>query len=109
MLKKIEEYNKKYNDLWLYDPAKTFQSNSRKIIGFLTQGGFCLRLGRSGGLGYVVTEPLLELMTKYNLIENNINECKDDLAAPSGQIQVLIRNPSTLQYNWARLVILNVC
>lgn len=91
--------------LWLETSEE--QTSIRPIMGYLTHGGFCNRIGRSGGLGYVVSQPLLNYMHQLNLLEEEDYKETSE-SRPSKQILVLVRNPSSFLYRWARLVVLNV-
>ena len=80
------------NDLWLSEKSISLDCCSRKIFGFVTDGRFNLGLARCTGLGFVVGKPFLQLI---QLEKRN-------------QIHVLVRNPSSMQYRWARLIVIKL-
>ena len=67
-------------------------------MGYVTDGRFSIRMGRAGGMGWIVAPALVQLISS---LYNADNKHK--------QIHVLVRNRSNLQYRWARLVVLKLC
>ncbi|KAK3090672.1 hypothetical protein FSP39_013594 [Pinctada imbricata] len=68
--------------------TKIFSSCSRRIMGYLSHGGFALSSGGGSGLGFCALSGLAEL---YSIHQNNT---------------VLIRNPKSFKYRFAHIQII---
>ncbi|KAK8372208.1 hypothetical protein O3P69_012588 [Scylla paramamosain] len=89
---------------WLMGANEPLQCCARAIMGYITHGTFSYSHGKAAGIGWVALKPLLRLL----------EQCKESrgqsslLEAPSRgkgtrSLPVLVRNPSTVQYRWAHL------
>lgn len=110
IIAKYRAYQKTMEDLWLMPRDDPLQCCSRKIMGYITQGTFCITLGVSGGVGWVALEPLIQLLLLYEKFyaeTSEMNELQDSCkrGKPRSSHSVLIRCPSTLHYQWAGLTI----
>lgn len=75
-------------ELWLPSDVKSVRfSNSREILGFITQGAFSFSEAKSCGIGYVA----------YNALNTCIK---------LGHNKVLVRNTTSRKYRLANLQIL---
>ncbi|XP_047492472.1 ribonucleases P/MRP protein subunit POP1-like [Penaeus chinensis] len=110
IIAKFSTYQKTMEDLWLMPRETPLQCCSRKIMGYITQGTFCITLGVSGGVGWVALEPLMQLLLMHEKFYTETSEI-NELQNPSrkgksrSSHSVLIRCPSTSQYQWAGLTI----
>lgn len=126
----LEEKYAAYNDLmratWLMDENTKLQCCSRLIMGYVAHGNFSYSRGRGAGYGWVTLAPLLDAVKvsrevsenyKVTSINNAEKESSTGVSESStgvsekkslvkDEILVLIRNPTTLQYRWARLSIM---
>lgn len=115
LIKDINTYSSRMNELWLQKDANVpFQSCSRKIIGYLTQGGFCNRVGRSAGIGFVAGQPFLSYLKQLNLIQTtdsqNLSSQNEETPFDlerRNQVFVLVRDKSSFLYRWARIIVLD--
>lgn len=85
----VKEQAEMMRELWLPSEVKKVKSSSsRNIIGFVVFGDYSFSRSKCIGYGFVALAPLLSVLEKQ-------------------QCQVLIRNKTSLQYNFAKLKVLN--
>ncbi|MPC47197.1 Ribonucleases P/MRP protein subunit POP1 [Portunus trituberculatus] len=104
ILKKHSSYKEEMESAWLMGANDPLQCCARTIMGYITHGTFSYTHGKAAGIGWVALKPLLRL----------VEQCREGrgqsslLEAPSRgkctkSLPVLVRNPSTVQYRWAHL------
>lgn len=85
----VKEQAEVMKELWLPREVKKVKTScSRNIIGFVVFGDYSFARSKSVGYGFVALAPLLSVLEKQ-------------------QGQVLVRNVTSLQYNFARLKVLH--
>ncbi|XP_045605052.1 ribonucleases P/MRP protein subunit POP1 [Procambarus clarkii] len=120
ILAKYSSFQEEMENAWLMETNKPLQCCSRKIMGYVINGNFCQTLGRGAGIGWVALKPLLEFFQVCKKINekfvesNNDSETHDRIRIDNEfqidnkwKYSVLVRNPSGLQYHWAKLLIVN--
>lgn len=112
ILSKYSSFKDEMEDAWLMKRTEPLQCCSRKIMGYLTHGTFSRTSGKAAGIGWICLKPLLmSLQMTRNANERLVNN-KDSLPQEMDehkrhlQSLVLVRNPSSLQYRWAKLIII---
>ena len=75
------------------NPNLTLETSSRKIIGFVSKGGHSLATGSGAGVGFVSAVGLSTLVKNSTGTNHNWT--------------VLVRNSTSLQYRYARLLVLS--
>ncbi|KAG7169653.1 Ribonucleases P/MRP protein subunit POP1-like [Homarus americanus] len=112
ILAKFSSFKEEMEDAWLMKTDGPLQCCSRKIMGYVISGNFCQTLGRGAGIGWVALKPLLHLLHLYKDVSEKTVESKseshehvEDRRESKWIYSVLVRNPSSLQYHWARLCV----
>ncbi|XP_069946990.1 ribonucleases P/MRP protein subunit POP1 [Cherax quadricarinatus] len=110
ILAKYSSFQEEMENAWLMKINEPLQCCSRKIMGYIINGNFCQTLGRGAGIGWVALKPLLHFINLCKKISGknveSSNEVQnDDNTVDAWRYAVLVRNPSSLQYHWAKMVI----
>nr|XP_053639709.1 ribonucleases P/MRP protein subunit POP1-like [Cherax quadricarinatus] len=110
ILAKYSSFQEEMENAWLMKINEPLQCCSRKIMGYIINGNFCQTLGRGAGIGWVALKPLLHFINLCKKIsgknvESNNEVQNDDNTVDAWRYAVLVRNPSSLQYHWAKMVI----
>ena len=89
---------------WLMGTSEPLQCCARAIMGYITHGTFSYTHGKAAGIGWVALKPFLRLLEQYKEGRGQSSL----LEVPSKgkytkSLPVLVRNPSTIQYRWAHL------
>ena len=89
--KENEEFNFKMKEMWLPDQKGVKDACSRQMMGFLSDGGYSYRIGKSVGVGFV---PLVALADYVEVVRQK------------GQPLVLVREAELSQYRFAKMSVI---
>lgn len=84
----LAKYTDRMRKLWLPEAEAIVNSCSRKVIGYITFGGFSFTCAQGVGIGYIAMPAISRLLDN--------SRCN----------QVLIRNTNSRQYRFGRLEII---
>ncbi|XP_071540386.1 ribonucleases P/MRP protein subunit POP1 isoform X2 [Panulirus ornatus] len=105
ILTKYSSFKDEMEVAWLMKTDEPLQCCSRKIMGYITLGNFCQALGKGAGIGWVALRSLHFLhmfRKKYDEHTGSTTESQE-FEESKWKYSVLVRNPSNLQYRWAKL------